>query len=155
MLTFDNSAVLPPALPSPRAAAAVLVVAVAAVAPLRVAAPRFDLVQRSEFGNGFALQQLRANKERETRLWRDDPAKKRESGRHVNEIPQLRGGRRGPPNPHHRHRHHPPCCIVAAHLKGSILRDADALIGSLEFTVQRWKQERLLCVDQKGSVYVN
>lgn len=57
-LTLDHPAVLPPALSSTRAAAAVLVVAVAAVLPLRVPASCFDLVQRSQFGNGFALQQL-------------------------------------------------------------------------------------------------
>lgn len=63
-LTLDNPGVLPPALSSARAAAAVLVVAVAAVLPLYVPTSCFDLVQRSQFGNGFALQQL-AVKDRE------------------------------------------------------------------------------------------
>lgn len=56
--------VLPTALSSARAAAAVLVVTVAAVPALRVPAPSLDLVQRSQLGDGFALQQL-AGKERE------------------------------------------------------------------------------------------
>lgn len=61
-LTLDHPVVLPPALSSTRAAAAVLIVTVAAVPPLRVPASRFDLVQRSQFGDGFALQKLAAKR---------------------------------------------------------------------------------------------
>lgn len=66
-LTLHHPAVLPPALSSTRAAAAVLVVAVAAVPPLHVPASCFDLVQRSQFGNGLALQQLEVRERQQMR----------------------------------------------------------------------------------------
>lgn len=84
-LTLDDPGALPPALPSARAAAAVLVVAVAAVAPLRVAASRLDLVQRPQLGDGLALQQLAAKRgrsqfgieQKDKYVWNESPPKKK------------------------------------------------------------------------------
>lgn len=63
-LTFEDSWDVSPVLASARATATVLVVTVPAVMPLRVPTSCFDLVQRSQFGDGLSLQELHEGKKK-------------------------------------------------------------------------------------------